>query len=304
MNARNLDDSQAPTQITAAEKAAFLAHPAIVPTAASLTLTQIMSQKYIAQWAWGHNELWMDMRRYHYTDIDPASGSQVFRASRRRRTSIRTTAASSCSASGRGTTRSTSGTLRAWTRSADRRATITPNRSGSPYRNRHMNRFILAALLCAACSQRAAKDPVQDITGAPPARSRVKFFNFGVNAPSVNFYANDTEDDGDRNSTNGVEATTGVAYGGVGSGGFYAAIAPGPYTLTGKIAATTDKDLSISPLAATIEDGKYYSYYMSGIYNTTTKTVDAFVVEDPVVAPTDFSVATSDSSTRSRTRTR
>ena len=38
-----------------------------------------MSQKYIAQWGWGHNELWMDMRRYHYTDIDPASGTQVFR---------------------------------------------------------------------------------------------------------------------------------------------------------------------------------------------------------------------------------
>ena len=37
-----------------------------------------MSQKYIAQWGWGHNELWMDMRRYHYTDIDPASGRQVF----------------------------------------------------------------------------------------------------------------------------------------------------------------------------------------------------------------------------------
>jgi hypothetical protein len=38
----------------------------------------IMSQKYIAQWMWGHVELWMDMRRYHYTDVDPASGKQVF----------------------------------------------------------------------------------------------------------------------------------------------------------------------------------------------------------------------------------
>ena len=79
MNARNTDDGQTPTQITAAEKAAFLADPddrADRPDA--LTLTQIMSQKYIAQWAWGHNELWMDMRRYHYTDIDPASGKQVF----------------------------------------------------------------------------------------------------------------------------------------------------------------------------------------------------------------------------------
>ncbi len=79
VNARNLDNGQSPTQITAAEKAAFLAAPAIVPTAASsLTLTQIMSQKYIALFGWGHNEVWMDLRRYHYTDIDPASGVQVF----------------------------------------------------------------------------------------------------------------------------------------------------------------------------------------------------------------------------------
>jgi hypothetical protein len=78
VNARNLDNAQPVAQITAAEKAAFLASPAIVPAAAALTLTHIMSQKYIAQWAWGHNELWMDMRRYHYTDVDPASGKQVF----------------------------------------------------------------------------------------------------------------------------------------------------------------------------------------------------------------------------------
>ena len=78
VNDRNRDDIQTPTQITAAEKSAFLAAPAIVPAAANLTLTHIMSQKYIAQWAWGHNELWMDMRRYHYTDTDPATGQQVY----------------------------------------------------------------------------------------------------------------------------------------------------------------------------------------------------------------------------------
>lgn len=79
VNARNLDNAQTPTQITAAEKAAFLASPAIVPASpAGLTLTQIMSQKYIAQFGWGHNEIWMDLRRYHYTDLDPASGEQVF----------------------------------------------------------------------------------------------------------------------------------------------------------------------------------------------------------------------------------
>jgi hypothetical protein len=78
VNARNSENNQTPTQITAAERAAFLANPAIVPPAAGLTLTHIMSQKYIAQWAWAHNELWMDMRRYHYTDIDPTSGRQVY----------------------------------------------------------------------------------------------------------------------------------------------------------------------------------------------------------------------------------
>ena len=79
VNARNLDDNQAATQISAAERAAYLASPTIVPaTAAGLTLTMIMTQKYIAQWAWGHNELWMDMRRFHYTDIDPATGQQVY----------------------------------------------------------------------------------------------------------------------------------------------------------------------------------------------------------------------------------
>jgi hypothetical protein len=79
VNARVAEDNNpAVTPITAAERAAFLANPAIVPSAANLTLTQIMSQKYIAQWGWGHNELWMDMRRYHYTDTDPATGQQVY----------------------------------------------------------------------------------------------------------------------------------------------------------------------------------------------------------------------------------
>jgi hypothetical protein len=77
VNARNAEEGTLP-QITAAEKAAFLADPNIMPAAAGLTLTHIMSQKYIAQFGWGHNEMWMDMRRYHYTDMDPASGKQVF----------------------------------------------------------------------------------------------------------------------------------------------------------------------------------------------------------------------------------
>jgi hypothetical protein len=79
VNARNAEIGAEPTQITKAEKDAFLASPEIVPTADKLTLSHIMSQKYIALYGWGNNEIWMDMRRYHYTDLDPESGLQVFR---------------------------------------------------------------------------------------------------------------------------------------------------------------------------------------------------------------------------------
>jgi uncharacterized protein DUF4397 len=134
-------------------------------------------------------------------------------------------------------------------------------------------------------------DALQNITVPAIPSSGIRFFNFGVGAPSVNFYAGTTKMTA-VSSTSGTEATTGVSYGGVGAGGDYSALAPGQYTFTGNIAAATDKDVPVSSVATTIEDGKYYSYYMSGVYNGTTKSVDAFVVEDPFVAPTDYSVAT------------
>jgi hypothetical protein len=155
--------------------------------------------------------------------------------------------------------------------------------------NRHS---YIAALLCLGVLSACGEDPVRDISGPPPAASRIRFFNFGVNAPSVNFYANDTKMTAVINPTAGVEATTGIAYGGVGAGGAYEAIAPGQYTITGRIAAATDKDLPISTVTATVADAKYYSFFMSGIYDATAKTVEGFVVEDPVVPPTDFTVAT------------
>jgi hypothetical protein len=68
-------------QITPATKAGFLANTAIVPASSSeLTLPMVMLQKYIALYGWGVQETWVDMRRYHYTDIDPvtSTGTQVY----------------------------------------------------------------------------------------------------------------------------------------------------------------------------------------------------------------------------------
>ncbi len=146
------------------------------------------------------------------------------------------------------------------------------------------------------------KDSVQDIT-APLSGARIKFFNFGVGAPAVNFYANDTKVTAVSSTscqnlastdtttiricnTAGIEATTGVAYGGVGLAGLYSSIASGQYTLNGRIAAATDKGVQIATAPIAIGDGKAYSFYVSGVYSTATKKADAFVIEDAL--PTDF----------------
>jgi hypothetical protein len=162
---------------------------------------------------------------------------------------------------------------------------------------------LLAALLTAtaivACNG-YDKTAVQDIT-APLDGARIRFFNFGVNAPGVNFYANDMKITAVSSAscvgvtdtttiricnTIGIESTTGVVYGGVGSAGFYSNIAPGQYTLNGRIAATIDRGLQVVKVPATLDNAKAYSVYVSGQYNTATKTVEGFVVEDPI--PTDF----------------
>src|SRR4051812_2135262 len=148
----------------------------------------------------------------------------------------------------------------------------------------------MAALLVASVLAACGTKEVQSLTGIDP-QGRIRFFNFGVNAPSVNFYADATKMTA-ISSSSGTESTNGIAYGGVGAAGAYETIDPGQHALTGKIAATTDKDLAIATVNATIEDGKYYSYYMSGIYNSTAKTVDAFVVPDDFTVQQDSTVTT------------
>lgn len=66
-------------QITPAMKSTYMSNTNIIPaTAAELTLTRIMLQKYIALYAWGVHVTWADMRRYHYTDLDPETSAQVY----------------------------------------------------------------------------------------------------------------------------------------------------------------------------------------------------------------------------------
>ncbi len=73
------DHVPVPFRITPATRASYLADPDVVPAQDDLTLSHIMLQKYIALYGWGMFETWVDLRRYHYTDIDPQTGQQVYR---------------------------------------------------------------------------------------------------------------------------------------------------------------------------------------------------------------------------------
>ncbi len=67
-------------EITPVNKLAYMSNTAVVPaTSAGLTLTKIMLQKYIAMFAHGALETWMDLRRFHYSDLDAQTGAQVYK---------------------------------------------------------------------------------------------------------------------------------------------------------------------------------------------------------------------------------
>jgi hypothetical protein len=159
---------------------------------------------------------------------------------------------------------------------------------------------LVAGLLAVAALAACEKNAVQTIDAPDLPSAQVRFFNFAVGGPALNFYANTTKMTAISSSTcsptptdtvqqricrdAGAESTSGVTYGNVGSGGLYAGIQPGAYTLKGTIAAATDKDLAVATLPVTLENGKIYSFYTSGIYNSGTKTEEAFLVEDPIPA--------------------
>lgn len=52
--------------ISAANKAAYLAGPCVKQSAATLTLSDIMQQKFISLFVWGNQEAWVDERKYSY----------------------------------------------------------------------------------------------------------------------------------------------------------------------------------------------------------------------------------------------
>ncbi len=65
-------------QLTVAMRDAFLANTTVVPSVTDLKLSNIMLQKYIALYGYNVLETWVDMRRYHYTDIETGATTPVY----------------------------------------------------------------------------------------------------------------------------------------------------------------------------------------------------------------------------------
>jgi len=140
----------------------------------------------------------------------------------------------------------------------------------------------LAILACAATLVACSKDAVQ-IISAPLSGASVKFYNFSMGAPGVNFFANDVQLTALK-SDSGATTKSGTGYGALAAGGLYSAVPAGQVTLTGRIGTVADAGVTIGTVAAPLVDGKYYSLFLSGTYNTTTKSTDTFLIEDAMPA--------------------
>lgn len=79
VNTFNLGSNPTVSAISPQQRDAYIASAAVKQTPVTLTLTDIMLQKYIGDFGWNLVESWSDIRRYHYFDFDVATGMPVYR---------------------------------------------------------------------------------------------------------------------------------------------------------------------------------------------------------------------------------
>lgn len=146
--------------------------------------------------------------------------------------------------------------------------------------------LLSAVLLLSAIIYSCDKTDIQTIDG-PANGASVKFFNFAINSPVINYYANDIKVTSAVSTTGSESGTTGLAYAAVyPATNAYAILPGGVYDLkaTRPSNAAADPKLVINKLNTSLVEGKNYSLYLCGFYNTATKTSDAFMLEDVLPA--------------------
>lgn len=145
------------------------------------------------------------------------------------------------------------------------------------------NIYIAALLLLTSVSS-CKKNGIHEVeTVKTDNGAQVKFYNFGINDPSINFYANADKVSATVSAT-GAEAATGVSYGSVFPATNYALLSGGSYTFKGIVPANAaiNANTEVAKIDGSIENGKFYSVYTCGFYDAAGMTTDGFIIEDKI----------------------
>lgn len=119
--------------------------------------------------------------------------------------------------------------------------------------------------------------------------SYVKFLNVTPGSPVSNYYLNGIKISAALSSS-GVE-NAGYTYNGIFPGLGYATVIPGSQKLTAKIIPSATLDANLEVLNTTVNPaaGKYYTYFTSGQYSTTNKTLGTILAVEDVRPALDTS---------------
>ncbi len=142
--------------------------------------------------------------------------------------------------------------------------------------------LLIISLFVGACEKNAVQKIDTTADGA-----FVRFYNFALSAPSVNFYVNDVKVTA-TNSASGTEAITGVNAGGIfpANNNYLALKTTGTVSFKAftPTTAVVDPNINVTNIAGEISEGKYYSFFTSGVYDAVSKTTSGFILEDVLPA--------------------
>lgn len=138
--------------------------------------------------------------------------------------------------------------------------------------------LISLPLLFAGCEKIKVVDRAAE---AELVGARVRLYNFAIGGVTVNFYSNETKISAVASSTQS-EAITGTNFGGTFPNNQYALAPVGNRSILAVTPKnlTTNGNITIATIPGNFLEGKYYSVFTCGIYNTLDKTSEGFMVED------------------------
>lgn len=145
-------------------------------------------------------------------------------------------------------------------------------------------KLLIAVVILALSS---CKKNAFQIIDAPPTGPNFRVYNFAVNGPQVNVYVNGVKVSA-IGSTTGKESASGIAAYGIfpGTNSYVNIQNDGNVTIKAvtPVNATTNPGVETTSATSNFQNGKYYSFFTTGIYNTTTRTTSSFVIEDKLPA--------------------